>query len=474
MVPTLAVSLLAFAATRAGRRQKERLGTAEARRGRSASQVAANLGMAALVASGPVQFWLMDSGWFARAARTPGLGFVLALAALAEAAADTVSSEIGQVLGGRPRMITTLRAVEPGRDGAVSVAGTLAGAVAAAVVAGAGSWALRGGWNLFELSCAGADLRAVLRQSAGRHAGGARLAQQRRGELSVHSERAGVCSGCTGLASAFLDTVKGDSAMDIIPLFDRYVGIDYSGAETPTSSLKGLRVYIADRLLKPSGVPPPAGHRRYWSRCGIAEWLAELFAEDIPTLVGIDHGFSFPLRYFEKYGLPLDWATFLEDFQRHWPTDENIYVDFVRDGICGDGAARTGETNWRRITEIRARGAKSVFHFDVPGSVAKSTHCGLPWLRYLRLRRGGNIHFWPFDGWLVPTGRSAVAEVYPALWNRSFPQEERDGHQHDAYSITAWLRRADSDGSLPGYFRFQMEERDRFAAEIEGWILGVV
>ena len=156
LIPALAVSLLAFAATRVGRRQKERLGTAEARRGRSASQVAANLGMAALVASGPVQFWLMDSGWFARATRTPWLGFVLALAALAEAAADTVSSEIGLVLCGRPRMITTLRAVEPGRDGAVSVAGTLAGVVAAAIVAGAGSWALRGDWNLFNLSCVGA------------------------------------------------------------------------------------------------------------------------------------------------------------------------------------------------------------------------------------------------------------------------------------------------------------------------------
>ena len=53
--------------------------------------------------------------------------FAPALAALAEAAADTVSSEIGQVLGGRPRMITTLRAAEPGTDGAISVAGTLAG-----------------------------------------------------------------------------------------------------------------------------------------------------------------------------------------------------------------------------------------------------------------------------------------------------------------------------------------------------------
>jgi hypothetical protein len=26
----------------------------------------------------------------------------------------------------------------------------------------------------------------------------------------------------------------------------------------------------------------------------------------LPSIVGIDHGFSFPLRYFQKHGLPLD------------------------------------------------------------------------------------------------------------------------------------------------------------------------
>jgi uncharacterized protein (TIGR00297 family) len=156
LIPVLAVSLLAFAATRAGRRKKECLGTAEARRGRSASQVAANLGMAALVASEPVKIWLLNSRWLPRAAHPGALLLALPLAALAEAAADTVSSEIGQVLGGRPRMITTLRAVEPGTDGAVSIVGTLAGLVAAAIVAGAGSWALRGDLTLFTLSCAGA------------------------------------------------------------------------------------------------------------------------------------------------------------------------------------------------------------------------------------------------------------------------------------------------------------------------------
>jgi hypothetical protein len=35
------------------------------------------------------------------------------------------------------------------------------------------------------------------------------------------------------------------------PAFERYIGIAYSGAETPRSSLKGLRVYAADRLSAP-------------------------------------------------------------------------------------------------------------------------------------------------------------------------------------------------------------------------------
>jgi len=118
--------------------------------------------------------------------------------------------------------------------------------------------------------------------------------------------------------------------MAIDPAFTRCIGIDYSGAETPTSSLKGLRVYQADRKTLPVEVPPPPGPRKYWTRRSIAEWLAERLAEETPTLVGIDHGFSFPLRYFEVHHLEPDWPTFLGDFQRHWPTDgENIYVNFV-------------------------------------------------------------------------------------------------------------------------------------------------
>jgi uncharacterized protein (TIGR00297 family) len=156
VVPVLALFLLSFAATRLGRAKKERLGTAERRQGRSASQVAANLGAAALVSNQFAQNLLAGSRWASSGTVWAMPLFAAAVAALAEAAADTVSSEAGQVLGGLPRLITTWKRVEPGRDGAVSLAGTLAGVIAAGGVAAAGTLALHGGVRFFVLSCGGA------------------------------------------------------------------------------------------------------------------------------------------------------------------------------------------------------------------------------------------------------------------------------------------------------------------------------
>ena len=130
----LAMTLLA---TRAGRRHKERLGTAESKHGRSASQVAANLGVAALTG---IPFALAQLGPLRQARAIP---LIALAAALAEVAADTLASELGQVLGGDPRMLTTWRRVPPGTDGAITLAGTLAGCSGAAIVVTIAAWALR-------------------------------------------------------------------------------------------------------------------------------------------------------------------------------------------------------------------------------------------------------------------------------------------------------------------------------------------
>jgi hypothetical protein len=42
-----------------------------------------------------------------------------------------------------------------------------------------------------------------------------------------------------------------------IGMFNRFIGIDYSGAQTPIASLKGLRIYLAEGNALPVEVPPP-------------------------------------------------------------------------------------------------------------------------------------------------------------------------------------------------------------------------
>jgi|SRR5579871_1036052 len=122
-VPLAAVFLLTVVSTRWGYARKQRLGVAERRQGRTASQVLANLAPAAMCAA-PV-IWFPELGDFLLAG---------AVAALAEAAADTVSSEMGQATARGAYLITDFRDVPIGTNGAISVQGTLSGCVAACMV----------------------------------------------------------------------------------------------------------------------------------------------------------------------------------------------------------------------------------------------------------------------------------------------------------------------------------------------------
>ena len=145
----LTVFILTWVATRFGYAHKQRLGTAEARAGRNALQVLANLGTSAGCAVLYATLW-------------PDRRLLVAMAAaLAEAAADTVSSELGQAVGGTPRLITTWRKVEPGMNGAVTLAGTVDGATAAIAVALVFVLTLILSWRLFAV-CAGSGVAGMI------------------------------------------------------------------------------------------------------------------------------------------------------------------------------------------------------------------------------------------------------------------------------------------------------------------------
>lgn len=259
------------------------------------------------------------------------------------------------------------------------------------------------------------------------------------------------------------------------PRFARYIGIDYSGAATPEAHLTGIRVYLATPSRAPREVLPPATATRskLWSRRDLGNWLIEMLLNGPPTLVGIDHGFSFPLEYFEAHQISLDWDVFLADLTQYWPTHQSgVTVEAIRKGDIGSGAARSGSSRWRRIVEARCK-AKSVFHFDVQGSVAKSTHAGLPWIWQLRCESRGSVHFWPFDGWSPPFGKSVVCEIYPSLYAKAMPVDGRNPHQQDAWATAMWLRSSDRSGRLDSAFKPKIPAALNTRARIEGWILGV-
>lgn len=114
----LVVFAITLVATRIGYARKQQLHAAEPTGGRTAAQAMANLGMAALVVA------ITPAGW-------P----VLALAALAEAAADTSSSEIGMAFPGKTVLVTSFKPIPAGTDGGISLFGTLAAAAGAVVIA---------------------------------------------------------------------------------------------------------------------------------------------------------------------------------------------------------------------------------------------------------------------------------------------------------------------------------------------------
>ncbi len=145
VTPLLTLFLLTFFATRAGRKQKAERGLEESRRGRRAAQIIANLGMAALVSNlvgDRVISWLLQSRSTSIELADLWTLPIIILAVLAEATADTISSEIGQAFGGKPILLTTLHQVDTGVDGAITLIGSAAGILAAAIVVGAGAWSM--------------------------------------------------------------------------------------------------------------------------------------------------------------------------------------------------------------------------------------------------------------------------------------------------------------------------------------------
>ena len=256
--------------------------------------------------------------------------------------------------------------------------------------------------------------------------------------------------------------------MNTFSRFQHYVGIDYSGAATPTDRLPGLRVFRATQSEGPVKMHPPNHEGWNWTRKEIAQWCVDQLQGNHPSIIGIDHAFSFPMTYMDRYNIN-NWYDFLSDFCQHWPT----HLNNNRVADLRENNPRSGSNDEFRLTEKWTSSAKSVFRFDIQGQVAMSSHAGIPWLKYIIDQVGDSVQFWPFDGFNLPPEKSVVAEVYPSIFRNRYLRHGRNRDEHDAYSIAMWLKQMDGRGDLERYFTPPLSPGERKKAELEGWILGI-
>jgi uncharacterized protein (TIGR00297 family) len=183
----VALFLMTWLSTRLGYRTKHQLGIAEHREGRNGWQVSANLGVAALSS---VAFSISGNGAWLTAV----------VAALAEAATDTVASEIGQIRSQTALLITTWESVPAGTDGGITFTGTLSGVAAGVTIAAIGTFSGMVPRSQFWIPAAAGVLGMLADSLLG-------AALQRRGWMN--NEAVNFCGTLMAVAMAYAMAVRG-------------------------------------------------------------------------------------------------------------------------------------------------------------------------------------------------------------------------------------------------------------------------
>lgn len=262
---------------------------------------------------------------------------------------------------------------------------------------------------------------------------------------------------------------SGDQGMRRMPLFDNYIGIDYSGAGGPRARNRNLAVAAAENNQGASIVP------RAWSREAVYLYVRDALRTSNQRLViGIDHGFSYPGARLQELNIDT-WDVFLTWFRRNWRTNIHTVEQ------CKKRLPYYSSTVKRLVELEFTPSAKSVVDLDrkesLQGVVSYSTHAGLSWIyRLRRLQRAKQIkvHFWPFDGVIIPDDHHVILEAYPSLYRRRVALDAAlNEHERDAFAIAAWMRDRDQDNTLHHYLSLlTLTPEELQLSRLEGWILG--
>lgn len=287
----------------------------------------------------------------------------------------------------------------------------------------------------------------------------------------------------------------------MIPAFDRFVGVDWSGANGKAYS--GIAVAGCGLGRDAPGLIPPPGPR--WRRTDFVDWVAREAAIGHRLLIGIDCAFALPaamagMLMGDAYSAAALWAYIdaacadAADFYGGGFADLPIHAaHFWRSGKRPEGFAEHHRAT-EHACRLAGHGApESPLKLVGARQVGKGGLAGMRVLHALKQGLGDRFAVWPFDP--ADDARVVAVELYPRLFIRmagkgnakvrtldslngcmlalgSAPYvdsvDAASDHETDALVAAAGLRfiaDRESVWSPPGL--------DALARRAEGWIFGV-
>ena len=218
---------------------------------------------------------------------------------------------------------------------------------------------------------------------------------------------------------------------ELLMPFDRFIGIDWSGALDPRRKIQ-VAEYVPANDHTVRLVDRPRGPAAAWRRQDVFEYLQQQVRLGT-ALIGLDFAFAYPYCYRQAYfpgepESPPDPLQLWETVEQYCGGVGNLYGGpFYRDlaspfrryhrypGYEGDLFE-----NRFRITEQEAQrrldlNPTSIFDCIGPAQVGPGSVAGMRLL--LRIHNETEACIWPFDVNAIPN-RPTVVEIYPRLFLR--------------------------------------------------------
>ncbi len=271
--------------------------------------------------------------------------------------------------------------------------------------------------------------------------------------------------------------------------FDRYLGIDWSGAEQIVNAIQ-----VAECCSSGNAelvLPLEVSFRKKWSRTAVFEYVSKLLETGEQVLVGLDFAFSFPYcdmgAYFPSSAdSPRNVSALWEVVEDLCRDDPDYYGGaFFKDGdkpfasyfLYEEKHKELCDVRRLRVTERKAKEMsfppQSVFKCKGIGQAGTGSLAGMRWLCDLKKKCGKAVAIWPFEDIAKPQVKVVITEIYPRIFKMpdrvsKYSKLSKNEHELDALVVADGLSVMASRENM-----WKFEDHNEKSAKLEGWIFGI-